>query len=96
MDDVVVASDEENGGEIYLLHDVLASPNEDVASRAARRLDWSEFLAGLSKREQAVITCLIEGRPLAGLARRRHLNLSTMMYHKERCGGPGFLVGVEG
>lgn len=32
----------------------------------------------------AIIQRLIEGAPLATLARGRHLNTSTRMYHKER------------
>jgi hypothetical protein len=80
----VVASNEENGGEIYLLHDVLASNQEDPATKAARSLDWSEFLSSLSKRDVAIINCLVEGKPLASLARKRHLNASTVRYHKER------------
>ncbi len=82
----VVASNEENGGEIYLLHDVLASNQEDPATKAARRMDWSEFLSGQSKRDVALIDCLVKGKPLASLARRRHLNTSTILYHKRRLG----------
>jgi hypothetical protein len=80
----VVASNEECGGEIFLLHDVLASDQEDPASRACRRLDWAEFLSGLSKRDVAIINCLVEGKPLASLARKRQLNSSTILYHKRR------------
>jgi hypothetical protein len=82
--DEEVASDDL--GEPLLLHDVLGNDQEDPSTRAARKMDWSDFLSGLSKRDVAVIECLIEGKPLAGLARRRHLNTSTMMYHKERLG----------
>jgi len=54
----VVASNEENGGEIYLLHDVLASQQECVSVAVARKLDWQDFLAGCSKRDQAMIECI--------------------------------------
>jgi DNA-binding NarL/FixJ family response regulator len=47
-------------------------------------MDWDSFLAGLSARDQAIINCLAEGKPLASLARRRHLNTSTLRYHRER------------
>jgi hypothetical protein len=80
----VVAGNEENGGEIFLLHDVLSNQEEDPATQAARSIDWSDFLAGCSKRDQAIIGCLVEGKPLASLARRRQLNTSTLRYHKER------------
>jgi len=72
-------------GEPLLLHDVLSSNGqESPCTKAARHLDWSEFLSGLSTRDVAIIECLAQGKPLAGLARKRHLNTSTIMYHKER------------
>ena len=36
----VVASNEENGSEIYELHDVLGSDEEDPGTKAARDMDW--------------------------------------------------------
>ena len=72
-------------GEPLLLHDVLASQQEhDPATKAARRMDWSEFMARLSKQDVAIIKYLVEGKPLASLARRRKLNTSTILYHKRR------------
>ena len=82
----VVASNEECGGEIFELHDVLGSDQEDPATKAARKMDWQTFMASLSARDQAIINCLVEGKPLASLARRRHLNTSTLLYHKRRLG----------
>jgi DNA-binding CsgD family transcriptional regulator len=76
----VVGSNEENGGEIYLLHNVLADNQHDLGTEAAKRMDWSDFMAGLSKREQVIIHCIIEGKPLGSLARKRHLNTSTILY----------------
>ncbi|MGO8926295.1 MAG: hypothetical protein ACLQU3_05315 [Limisphaerales bacterium] len=73
----VVANNEECGGEIFELHDVLASDQEDPATKAARKIDWQTFMASLSARDQAIINCLVEGKPLASLARRRHLNNAT-------------------
>jgi hypothetical protein len=49
----VVASNEENGGEIFLFHDVLSRDEEDPGTKAARRLDWQSFMASLSARDQA-------------------------------------------
>ena len=80
----VVASNEECGGEIWELHDVLASDEEDPATRAARKMDWDSVMASLSARDRAIINCLVEGKPLASLARRRHLNSSTILFHKRR------------
>ena len=47
-------------------------------------MDWQTFMASLSARDQAIINCLVKGKPLASLTRRRHLNNSTILYHKER------------
>ena len=71
-------------GEPLLLHDVLSRDEEDPGTKAARTIDWQTFMAGLSARDQAIINCLVEGKPLASLARRRHLNNSTLLYHKRR------------
>jgi FixJ family two-component response regulator len=97
----VVAADDETGGEIFELHDVLSNDAEDPATRAARKMDWQTFMASLSGRDQAIINCLVEGKPLASLARRRHLNNSTLLYHKERLAlkiqeymGPQILVDI--
>jgi DNA-binding CsgD family transcriptional regulator len=79
----VAGVDEETGGEIYF-HDVLSNDQEDPATKAARSIDWQSFMASLSARDQAIINCLVEGKPLAILARRRHLNNSTLLYHKKR------------
>jgi hypothetical protein len=71
-------------GEPLVLHDVLSRDEEDPATKAARKMDWDSFMAGVSARDRAIINCLVEGKPLASLARRRHLNTSTLLYHKER------------
>jgi hypothetical protein len=79
-----VVAEDESGGEIFELHDVLASNEEDPATKACRKMDWDSFMGGLSDRDKAIIHCIVEGEPLASLARKRHLNNSTLMYHKER------------
>ena len=89
-------------GEPLLLHDVLASQQECPATRAARVVDWSEFMARCSKRDLAIIHCIVEGKPLASLARRRHLNTSTILYHKRRLAdalasymGPDIIIEIQ-
>jgi Transposase DDE domain len=62
------------------------SQQECVSVAVAKKLDWQDFMAGLSKRAQGIIHCLVEGKPLASLARRRHMNTSTLLYHKRRLG----------
>jgi DNA-binding CsgD family transcriptional regulator len=71
-------------GEPLQLHDVLSNDQEDPGTKAARKIDWDSFMASLSIRDQAIIGCLVEGKPLASLARRRHLNSSSILYHKRR------------
>jgi hypothetical protein len=71
-------------GEPLALHDVLSRDEEDPATKAARKMDWDSFMASLSARDQAIINCLVEGKPVASLARRQHLNTSTILYHKRR------------
>jgi hypothetical protein len=82
--ETVVAEAQETGGEIYLLHDVLSSEAEDPATRAARRMDWSEFVSGLSERERSVINCIIEGRSLRDAAKSFRVCDSTMQGDKRK------------
>ena len=80
----VVASNEECGGEIWELHDVLASDQEDPGTKAARKMDWSEFVSGLSDRERAVIECIVEGRSLRNAAKSFGVCDSTMQGDKRK------------
>jgi DNA-binding NarL/FixJ family response regulator len=66
----VVASNEESGGEIYLLHDVLSNDAEDPGTQAARKLDWEEFCADLPANERAVVEFLLEGKSGSCIARK--------------------------
>ena len=80
----VVAEAQETGGEIYELHDVLASYQEDPATRAARSMDWSAFASALTERERAVIGCIIEGRSLRDVAKSFRVCDSTMQGDKRK------------
>ena len=84
LDEAAPVTSVDDVGEPLVLHDVLSNDQEDPATKSARNLDWDSFMASLSARDQAIINCLVEGKPLASLARRRHLNSSTILYHKER------------
>jgi hypothetical protein len=67
----VVASNEECGGEIYYLHDVLSNNDADDPSVvAARKLDWQEFIADLPARERAVVEFLVQGASGSAIARK--------------------------
>jgi hypothetical protein len=84
LDEAAPVTSVDDVGEPLVLHDVLSRDEEDPGTRAARKMDWQTFMVSLSARDQAIINCLVEGKPLASLARRRHLNNSTLLYHKER------------
>ena len=66
----VVAVNEETGGEIYLLHDVLSTDADDPSMAVARKLDWEEFCSDLPARERAVVELLIEGKSGSAIARK--------------------------
>jgi FixJ family two-component response regulator len=80
----VVASNEECGGEIWELHDVLSNDSEDPATKAARKMDWSEFASALTERERAVIDCIVEGRSLRDAAKAFRVCDSTMQGDKRK------------
>ena len=80
--DDVAARDEESGGEIFLLHDVLADGGEDPATKATRKLDWETFCAGLSERERAVIQFIVEGRSLRDAAHALRVSDSAVQHSK--------------
>jgi DNA-binding NarL/FixJ family response regulator len=81
----IVARNEECGGEIFELHDVLSGRDEqDPGTLAAKRIDWSDFMAGLSDREKAVINCIAEGRSLREAAKSFRVCDSTMQGDKRK------------
>jgi len=82
--EMVVATNEENGGEIFELHDVLGSDEEDPGTKAARKMDWESLMAGLSAREQAVIECLVDGRSLRHAAKSFQVCDSTIQGDKRK------------
>jgi DNA-binding NarL/FixJ family response regulator len=74
----VVSSDEETGGEIFTFNDVLSKDEEDPATKATRKMDWEEFMAGLSQRDRLVIQFMLEGKTLRDAAQSMKLSDSTM------------------
>jgi hypothetical protein len=79
----VVASNEESGGEIFELHDVLSRDEEDPGTKAARKMDWQSFMASLSARDQAIIQFLIEGKTGSAMARKLGVCTSTIQHSKK-------------
>ena len=80
--ETVVAEAQETGGEIWELHDVLSRDEEDPGTKAARKMDWSEFASALTERERAVINCIVEGRSLRDAAKSFRVCDSTMQGDK--------------
>jgi hypothetical protein len=78
----VVATDDETGGEIFLLHDVLSDQQEDPGTRAARRMDWQEFVAALPERERVAVEFMGEGKTLRDAAHRLGISDSSMQTSK--------------
>ena len=82
--EMVVASNEETGGEIFELHDVLSNDQEDPGTQAARKMDWESFMAGLTEREQVVIELLVEGKSLRNAAKSFQVCDSTIQGTKRK------------
>ena len=78
----VVASNEENGGEIFELHDVLASNQPDPSEAAARNLDWQDLYAQLPRREKAIITLMVQGKCGSAMARKLKVTVSAIQTGK--------------
>jgi DNA-binding CsgD family transcriptional regulator len=76
--DEVAATDEENGGEIFEFHDVLANNQEDPSTRACRRLDWQDLCAHLAPRENSIIELISQGKHFNAIARRFKLSVTTL------------------
>ncbi len=74
-------------GEEFTVNDVLSLDDEDPAQKAARKMDWEFFLAGLTAREQLVVEYLLAGRNLSELARALGLDRSTIQHFKNRLAG---------
>jgi DNA-directed RNA polymerase specialized sigma24 family protein len=97
----VVAIDEITGGEV-LLHDVLSNDQEDPGTKAARKMDWEDFVAALPDREKAVIQFMIEGKSGSDIARKLRVSASTIQTSKRRLAikiqefmGPEILIEIQ-
>ena len=92
----VVSADEETGGEIFLLHDVLSNDQEDPSTKAARKLDWETFCSGLSERERATVMSVAEGRSLQDVGIEFGVSNSAMQGTKRSLAGKILeFMGVE-
>jgi DNA-binding CsgD family transcriptional regulator len=69
-------------GEPLLLHDVLSTDQEDPATKAARRIDWQMFMAGLSKKERVMIESLSEGKTFEEVGQKCNASYSAIQGSK--------------
>ena len=98
----IVATNEESGGEIYLLHDVLSNDADDPSVAVARKLDWEDFCADLPAHEVAVIEFLLEGKSGSAIARKLKTTDSRIQTIKRRLAkaivefmGPEILIEIQ-
>ena len=71
-------------GEELKLSDVLASPTDDPAIEAGRRLDWQGVLHKLDDVAKAVLRALADGSELTRLVSPLKLSRSSLQTRKER------------
>jgi hypothetical protein len=79
-----VVSSSETGDEIFELHDVIASDDEDPSIIAARNLDWQSFAASLTRLEKLLIACLVNGHSLTDAAKQARVHYSTMVSYRNK------------
>ena len=70
--------EDEFGGEPMLLSDVFSNEQEDPATKAARKIDWEQFVSSLNERCRAVVVALADGGQLKEVARRLRVSTSTI------------------
>ena len=79
--------EESESGEEFTVNDVLSLDDEDPAMKAARKMDWEAFLAGLNAREKSVVESLLAGRNMSELASIVGLSVSTIKACKNGLAG---------
>jgi DNA-directed RNA polymerase specialized sigma24 family protein len=84
--DEVAAANEECGGDIYTFNDVLSNDQEDPGTKAARKMDWESFCAGLPERERVAVVLVAEGKTLREAARLLGVSDSAMQGSKRSLG----------
>ena len=70
--------------QIFELHDVLSDDQEDPGTKAARKMDWEQFMAGLSARDQSIIEFMVEGSTCPSIARKLGVCDSAIQHRKQR------------
>ena len=80
--DEPVTNDSQSIEEELTVHDVLSNDHEDPATKAARKMDWDSFMAGLSKREKTMIEFLVNGKTFTQARRKLNVSYSTIQGSK--------------
>jgi hypothetical protein len=79
-----VVNQTEGGDEIYELHDVISNDHEDPSVQAARRLDWSSFIASLNRMERLLVDCLVKGLGIREAANIAQVSYWTMRNYRDK------------
>ena len=82
LDETAPVTSVDDVGEPLLLHDVLSRDEEDPGTKAARKMDWQQFMSSLSARDQAIIQFMIEGKNGPSIARKLGVCSSTIIHRK--------------
>ena|ERR1035441_8849576 len=80
LDEVVAIN--ESGDEVFQIHDVLSTNQEDPATKAARNLDWDVFLARLTERERSLVQCVLAGEKWNGAAKEIGVSINTISFDR--------------
>jgi hypothetical protein len=73
---------EDEGNEIFQIHDVLSIDKEDPAMKAARKLDGDEFLGSLTERERMLVESMLAGKNRTQAARSIGVSTWTITHDK--------------
>ncbi len=68
------------------LHDMLAGPAEDPAQAAGRKLDWAGLMAGMGKRDLAVLEATVNGNQMDRLAAQLGISAPRVTQIKREIG----------
>lgn len=79
-----VVSVSECGDEIFELHDVISNDHEDPSVQAARRMDWSAFVANLNRMERVLVKTLLNGLDVKDAAKKARVNYSAMLVYRRK------------
>ena len=74
--DALIAGQDSSAEEEMTFHDMLASPTEDAARAAGRRIDWAEVTQGMDELRMDILRGVVDGRSRKEIARRHKVSVS--------------------